>query len=40
MEDSKDKAEELQKALNENGCLTSAIIGKVYNPAELTIYVN
>ena len=36
----KDKAEELQKALNENGCLTNSIIGKVYNPAEFSIYLD
>ena len=35
-----DKAEQLQKTLDENGCLTSSIIGKVYNPAEFPIYVD
>ena len=35
-----EKAEELQDILNINNCLTSSMIGKVYNPAELTIYVN
>ena len=36
----KDKSEDLQKELNENNCLTSSIIGNVYNPAEFSIYVN
>ena len=35
-----EKAEELQDILKINNCLTSSMIGKVYNPAELTIYVN
>ena len=37
---SQEKADELVKILNINNCLTSSIIGKVYNPAESTIYVN
>ena len=36
----KEKAEDLQNVLNENGCLTSSIIGNVYNSAEFAIYVN
>jgi len=36
----KDKAKELQKKLNENGCLTNSIIGKIYNAAEFPIYVD
>jgi selenide,water dikinase len=36
----KEKAEELQEILNINNCLSSSLIGKVYNPAESTIYVN
>ena len=36
----KEKAEDLQNTLNENGCLTSSIIGNVYNPAEIPIYVD
>ena len=35
-----EKADELVKILNINKCLSSSIIGKVYNPAESTIYVN
>ena len=35
-----EKAEELQDILNINNCLNSSMIGKVYNPAESTIYVN
>ena len=36
----KEKAQDLQNLLNENGCLTSSIIGNVYNPAEFSIYVD
>ena len=36
----KEKAEDLQNTLNENGCLTSSIIGNVYNPTEIPIYVD
>ena len=36
----KEKAQDLQNLLNENGCLTSSIIGSVYNPAEFSIYVD
>ncbi len=36
----KAKVQDLQSLLNENGCLTSAIIGNVYNPAEFSIYVD
>ena len=36
----KEKAEELQKRLNENGCLINTIIGSIYNSAEFPIYVN
>ena len=36
----KEKAEDLKNTLNENGCLTSSIIGNVYNPAEIPIYVD
>ena len=35
-----EKADELVEILNINNCLTSSIIGKVYNPAESTIYIN
>ena len=35
-----EKAEELQDILNINNCLINSMIGKVYNPAESTIYVN
>ena len=35
-----DKAETLQNLLNEHHCLASSIIGQVYNPAEVSIYVN
>ena len=35
-----EKANELVKILNINKCLSSSIIGRVYNPAESTIYVN
>ena len=35
-----DKAETLQNLLNEHNCLASSIIGQVYNPAEVSIYVN
>ena len=35
-----ENAEELQDILNINNCLNSSLIGKVYNPAESTIYVN
>jgi selenide,water dikinase len=37
---SQEKADELVKILNINKCLSSSIIGKVYNPAESTIYIN
>ena len=36
----KEKVQDLQSLLNENGCLTSSIIGNVYNPAEFSIYVD
>ena len=36
----KEKAEDLQKILNDNDCLTSSIIGNVYNSAEFSIYVD
>ena len=36
----KEKVQDLQNLLNENGCLTSSIIGNVYNPAEFSIFVN
>ena len=35
-----EKAEDLVEKLNNNNCLNSSIIGKVYNPAEFSIYVN
>ena len=35
-----ENAEELQDILNINNCLNSSLIGKVYNPAESTIYIN
>ena len=37
---SKEKAEKLKKVLDENECLASSIIGSVYNPAELSIYID
>ena len=36
----KEKVKDLQNLLNENGCLTSSIIGNVYNPAEFSIFVD
>jgi len=36
----KEKAEDLLSLLNKNGCITSSIIGNVYNPAEFSIYVD
>ena len=36
----KEKVQDLQNLLNENGCLTSSIIGNVYNPAEFSIFVD
>jgi len=36
----KEKVQDLQSLLNENGCLTSSIIGNVNNPAEFSIYVD
>ena len=36
----KEKVGDLQNTLNENGCLTSSIIGHVYNAAEFSIYVD
>ena len=36
----KEKAQDLQSLLNENGCLTSSIIGNVHNTAEFSIYVD
>ena len=36
----KEKAEDLQHSLNKNGCISSSIIGNVYNPAEFSIYVD
>ena len=36
----KEKVQDLQNLLNENGCLTSSIIGNVCNPAEFPIYVD
>ena len=37
---SKDKAEDLQNLLTENQCLSSSVIGQVYNSAEFPIYVD
>jgi selenide,water dikinase len=34
------KAETLQKLLIENHCLSSSMIGQVYNPTDMSIYVN
>ena len=36
----KEKVQDLQNLLNENGCLTNSIIGNVYNLAEFPIYVD
>ena len=36
----KEKVQDLQNLLNENGCLTSSIIGNIYNLAEFPIYVD
>ena len=36
----KEKVRDLQNLLNENGCLTSSMIGNVYNPAEFSIFVD
>ena len=36
----KDKAEDLQNLLQENQCLSSSVIGQVYNSAEFPIYVD
>ena len=36
----KDKAQDLQKLLNENGCISNTIIGNIYNTAEFSIYVD
>ena len=36
----KDKAEDLQSLLMENQCLSSSVIGQVYNSAEFPIYVD
>ena len=36
----KDKAEKLQNLLMENQCLSSSVIGQVYNSAEFSIYVD
>ena len=36
----KDKAEDLQNLLMENQCLSSSVIGQVYNSAEFSIYVD
>ena len=36
----KDKAEDLQNLLMENQCLSSSVIGKVYNSAKFPIYVD
>ena len=36
----RDKAEALQGLLQENNCLASSIIGEIYNPDEVSIYVN
>jgi len=36
----KDKAEDLQNLLMENQCLSSSVIGQVYNSAEFPIYIN
>ena len=36
---SKDKAETLQNLLNEHHCLSSSMIGQIYNPAEVSIYI-
>jgi selenide,water dikinase len=37
---SQEKADELVETLNINNCLSSSIIGKVYNPTKSTIYIN
>ena len=34
------KAETLQNLLNEYNCLTYSIIGEIYKPAEVSIYIN
>ena len=36
----RDKAETLQNSLQENNCLASSMIGEIYNPDEVSIYVN
>ena len=36
----KEKVHDLQNLLNENGCLTSSIIGNIYNLAEFSIYID
>ena len=36
----KEKVQDLQNLLNENGCLTSSIIGNIYNLAEFSIYID
>ena len=36
----KEKAQDLQNLLNENGCLSSSIIGNIYNQAEFSIYID
>ena len=36
----REKAETLQNSLQENNCLTSSMIGEIYNPDEVSIYVN
>ncbi len=36
----REKAETLQNSLQENNCLASSMIGEIYNPDEVSIYVN
>lgn len=37
---SKDKTQDLQDLLSENGCLENSVIGRIYNPTEFPIYVD
>ena len=36
----REKAETLQDSLQENNCLASSMIGEIYNPDEVSIYIN
>jgi selenide,water dikinase len=36
----RDKVETLQDCLQENNCLASSMVGEIYNPDEVSIYVN